>query len=111
MDVLRCLLSVVVHAANIHDTRSAISSPNPASMNCIISSNLLSKDRIELVRPSTWSANFPLKIKFPTTIVTIPVKHGTNAHARERRKICVKENKRHPFSQESEQGKTWKLYS
>ena len=24
----------------------------------------------------------------------------------ERRKICVKENKRHPFSQESEQGKT-----
>ena len=25
---------------------------------------------------------------------------------RERRKICVKENKRHPFSQESEQGKT-----
>ncbi len=25
---------------------------------------------------------------------------------RERRKICVKENKRHPFGQESEQGKT-----
>ena len=25
---------------------------------------------------------------------------------RERRKNCVKENKRHPFSQESEQGKT-----
>jgi hypothetical protein len=27
-------------------------------------------------------------------------------YERERRKICVKENKRHPFSQESEQGKT-----
>lgn len=27
-------------------------------------------------------------------------------YQRERRKICVKENKRHPFSQESEQGKT-----
>ncbi len=61
--------------------RSAISSPNPARINCIISSNVLSKDRIELVRPSTWSTNSPLKIKFPTTIVTMPLKHGTNAHA------------------------------
>ena len=31
---------------------------------------------------------------------------GSKGSVRERRKICVKENKRHPFSQESEQGKT-----
>ena len=30
MDVLGCLLSVVVHAANIHDTKGGISTARPA---------------------------------------------------------------------------------